>query len=246
MAFSRLPGVTVTGLCFRNRARADNLARKLDPTGIQVYDRWEELIERGDIDALNIATGTAPPPRRASIAAALERGLHLLVEERLSFDLSETRELVQMVDRAKTVTAISVGWLYSPGSQVARRAVQAGAIGRVLGISVNRYHRFTADPAKFFRVAPSLRRTETGGGAIRLLGGGEFDRVRFLTGAEFTQVVGLRQLPPEPVPGANGEDCYLLLAELTSGCLGEFRLQFTRGQSEWRTVLFGAEGGHTA
>ena len=236
-AYSQLPGVTVAGLWSRTRARAEQLAGQLDQTGLQVYDRWEDLIERGDIDAISIAT--PPPLRRGPIAVALDRDLHVLVEKPFTVHLPEARELAQMADRAKAVTAISLNWRYSPGSQVAWRAVQEGAIGRVLGISMTHHFRFTGDLEAAYAPRPWTKSTKTGGGVIRQGGSHEFDLARFLAGLEFAQVVG--RLPSGPIPGTSVDGSYLLLAELSNGSLGSFRYSFGPGQGEYQTVLYGSE-----
>ena len=237
-AYSRMPDAAIAGLWSRGRARAERLAGQLDHSGLAVYDRWEELIERGNLDVISVATPAAL--RNEPVAAALERGLHVLVEKPFTADLPEARELARLADRASSVTAVSFNWRYSPGNQVARRAVQAGAIGQVLSIGTDWSFRVTGDVEAFYDANPWMTRRETGGGMIRQAGSHELDRVRFLTGLELTQVVG--RLLPSTIPRTNVDECYLLLAEMSNGGLGDFRLKPTPGQWEWRTTLFGTEG----
>jgi len=68
-AYSRLPGVTVAALW--SRTRAEELAGRLNQPVLEIYDRWEDLIEKGGIDAISIAV--PPTVRRDLISAALER-----------------------------------------------------------------------------------------------------------------------------------------------------------------------------
>ena len=179
-AYSRMPDAAIAGLWSRGRARAERLAGQLDQSGLEVYDRWEELIERGNLDVISVATPAAL--RNEPVAAALERGLHVLVEKPFTADLPEARELARLADRASSVTAVSFNWRYSPGNQVARRAVQAGAIGQVLSIGTDWSFRVTGDVEAFYDANPWMTRRETGGGMIRQAGSHELDRVRFLTG----------------------------------------------------------------
>ena len=239
-ASPQLPGVSITGLWFRNPARARTLANQLGLPVTHAYDHWQDLIEQGDIDAISLALGTTPPPRKEAITLALERGLHVLVQSRLSFDLAESRELARVAQQAKTVTAMSFEERYTPVSQAARSALQEGAIGELLGVSASHCYRFTLDPVKFMKPNPWARRADTGGGAVRLLGGHEFDRVRFLTGLEFTKVIGRSR--HSPIPETSVDDSYLLLAELTNEVLGDFHLEFMAGQRERRSILVGADG----
>lgn len=238
VAYSRLPGVTVAGLWSRTRIRAEELAKKLDQPGLQVYDHWEDLIEQGDIGVISIAVPAIL--RREPITAALERGLCVLVEKPFTPGLSEARQLAQMAEKAKTVTAVSFNWRYSPGSQVAWRAVREGEIGQLLDISMNWAFHQTVELQELLKFKPWVGQSEMGGGVMREGGSHEFDRARFLTGSEFTKVVG--RLPPIPIPGTNADGSYLLISELSNGSLGSFILRSTPGQGEWRTVLFGEEG----
>jgi predicted dehydrogenase len=174
------------------------------------------------------------------VAMALERGCHVLVEKPFSVELADAQEMVRLAEGADTVTTTCFVWRYSPGTQAAWREVQAGRIGRLLDIQME--WRYRARPRQLIEAMPYAAEVTTGA-----LGGGgshEFDRARYLTGCEFTQVVGrvsscsLSQEPEYVIPcGA-----YMLLAELTGGVLGQFRCTLTTGQNEWSLVLHGEEG----
>jgi predicted dehydrogenase len=237
-AFSRLPDVEVTALWSRTRARAEALAGQLDQPGIRVYDGWQDLIERAEVDVISVATPETL--RRAPVAMALEQERHVLVEKPFSIELTDAQEMVRLAQRANTVTATCFNWRYAPGAQIAWREVQAGRIGRILDIQME--WRFRMSPRQFLEWLPWAADVSTGP-----LGGGgshEFDRARFLTRCEFTHLVG-RVVPvclsQEPEYAVNC-GAYMLLAELTDGVLGQFRLTLTTGQPEWRLVLHG-EGG---
>jgi predicted dehydrogenase len=48
-AYSRLPGVEVTGLWSRTKMRAESLAGKLGHADLTVYDDWRSLIGMGKV-----------------------------------------------------------------------------------------------------------------------------------------------------------------------------------------------------
>jgi predicted dehydrogenase len=52
-AYSRLPGVEVTGLWSRTKTRAESLAGKLGYADLTVYDDWRSLIATGDCDVIS-------------------------------------------------------------------------------------------------------------------------------------------------------------------------------------------------
>ncbi len=72
IAFSRLPNVEVTALWNRTRARAEALAHKLYGSELQVYDHWQDLVTRANIDIVSVAT--PPMLRREPVELALVCG----------------------------------------------------------------------------------------------------------------------------------------------------------------------------
>ena len=119
-AFSQLSDVEVVALWSRTRARAEGLAGQLNLEGVQVYDDWQALVERAEVDVISVATPEFL--RRAPVTMALERGRHVLVEKPFSIELADAQEMVRTADKARTVTAICFVWRYAPDTQVARRS----------------------------------------------------------------------------------------------------------------------------
>jgi len=235
-AYTQLPGVTISALWNRTKARAEAFASKRNQPDLQIYDHWETLIEEAEIDVLSITTGEFL--RREPVIAALEKGLHVLVEKPYSIGLADAIAMTDAAAARDTISAISLNWRYAPGVQLAWRGLREGWIGRIL--DVQQSWRFSGTPRSMREWLPWA--TEE----ITLLGGGgshEFDRARFLTGCEFLQVVGsvraiTHQKEPEfVIPGA-----YSLVTELTEGIWADFRLTTTTGQPAWTLVLNGEEG----
>ena len=239
VAFSRLPDVEVTALCSRTRTRAEALAGRLGWPGIQVYDDWQALIERAEVDVISVTTPETL--RRAPVALALARGRHVLVEKPLSIDLADAQEIVRLAQDTDRVTATCFCWRYAPGCQVAwREVVQAGRIGRLLDVQME--VRFGLRPRQLLERWPWVADASTG--LLGRAGSHEFDRARFLTGGEFERLVGrvtplsLSGEPEYVVPcGA-----YALLADLAPDVLAWFRFTLTTGQPEWSQLVHGEEG----
>jgi predicted dehydrogenase len=237
-AFSRLPDVEIGALWSRNRARAEALSSQLDQPTIRVYDAWQDLIERSEVDVISVTTPETV--RRAPVTLALGRGCHVLVEKPLSVELPDAQAMVRLAQRANRVAATCFNLRYLPGLQAARREVQEGRIGRILDIQME--WRFRMSPREFLETWPWCSDVSTG--LLGDAGSHEFDRARFLTGCEFTRLVGRVvpfRLSQEPRYAVNC-GAYMLLAELTKGVLGQSRFTLTTGQPEWRALLHG-EGG---
>ena len=237
-AYQRIPGVTLAGMWGRTRSKAEALADRLAVPGLQVYDRWEDLIEQGGLDVVSIA---APPVlRRAPVAAALGRGMHVLVEKPFTADLAEARELVSMARDAGTVTAVSFNWRYAPGRQTAWRALQEGVIGPLRSISLILRFRFVGDLGAALAARPWTQSTHTGGGSLRQMGSHEFDMVRYLSGANCLCVAS--RVVPNNLPGLNADRAYFLLVELSGAAVGQYSYEVSPGEQEWRAVLVGENG----
>lgn len=241
-AYTRIPGVTVTALWNRTRARAEKMAASLNLVDAEIYDHWETLIEQAGVDIISVAT--PPLLRRVPVAAALNRGLHVLVEKEFTATLDDARALVDQAAHTNSVTAVSLNWRYSPGCQATRNAIQEGTIGQLLDIVIEERYRFTMSIGQFVGWVPWSGVPELGGGMLRQGGTHEFDRTRFLTGWEFTGV-DARLAYWEGHPSITAERSYLMLAELTNRGLGSFRCSSIRGQQDWQTIITGDEGSLT-
>ena len=235
-AFSRLPGVAVTGLWNRTRSRAEKLAATLDGPNIEIYQDWRELIERGGVDIISITAD--PVVRQGPFAQALAQQQHVLVEKPLSLDLPAAQEMASLASQARTVTAISFNWRYSPGCQTSWRAIREGQIGRLLDVRTEWR----------LRCSPALRPWSQVSGSLREAGSHEFDRVRFLTGWRFHRVVCSLRSPPESQAGRPKEKSIpsdssaFVLTHMTGQGLAAFRLTLTPGEPERRITICGEEG----
>ncbi len=246
VAYSKIPDVEVSALWSRRRSTAEQLAGQLDQPHIEIFDNWQDVIERGQIDVLSITALAAL--RREPITAALERGIHVLVEKPPAITLEDARAITELSERAKVVTAVCFNWRYAPGSLVAREALQDGQIGRILDVRAEwRWAGLRSDPLRIEH-KPWLGQRELGGGMMREGGIHELDRARFLAGQDVVRLVG-RMTPwhGSPFPGAdrpemNGETGYMLLVECSDGALGNYRYTLTFGQPAWEIVFHGSEG----
>jgi predicted dehydrogenase len=87
--YASLPGVELVGVVDVNRARAEEIARKV---GVPAVAALDELF--GRIDCASIAV---PTPAHAPVAAALlEHGIDVLVEKPITSTLDEGRRLVEL------------------------------------------------------------------------------------------------------------------------------------------------------
>jgi predicted dehydrogenase len=110
--------------------------------GIQGFSSWRDMLEQERLDALVVAM---PTRIHGEIGvAALERGLHVLVEKPITYTLEEGRTLVEAARRAKKLLAVGHIERFNPAVRELQRRVAAGELGRVFQINARRQGPFPA------------------------------------------------------------------------------------------------------
>lgn len=225
---------------------------------------WRRLIERDDIDVIDICT---PGDTHAEIAiAALEAGKHVLCEKPLA---NTVEEAVRMADVARGATAAGVfsmcGFSYrrTPALALARRLVQEGRIGEIRQVRAQYLQDWLSDAD-----APltwRLDKSKAGSGALGDIGAHSIDAAQFVTGSAITGVSALLQtfVTSRPIggefvglggTGAVGEDAprgpvtvddaALFTSRFDNGSIGIFEAtRFATGRKNaMRLEVNGSEG----
>lgn len=94
----------------------------------------EELLDVPGLDAVIVAS--TPNMHHAHAKAALERGLHVLIEKPMTLTAAEARELVDLAGQRGLCFTISCPWHYTAHGVTARRLIHEGGCGEIKMISV--------------------------------------------------------------------------------------------------------------
>jgi predicted dehydrogenase len=216
------------------------LKKRINNTKLKIYDRWQDLIGSGEIDVLTLAT--PPTLRLEPFAAALEQGCHVLVEKPVCVGLADARAMVEKAHRTDRVTATCFNWRYAPGNQAAVKAIREGKIGSVLDVRLE--WRLAGFTGEFFKQRPWTGDLDLGDGLIGEGISHDFDRTRYFSGCEFKRVVSrlvTRPIPLEPEYMVES-GLTLVLAELTGGVMGNYRISMTPGMNDWSITVNGEKG----
>ena len=148
---------------------------------------WHRLIERDDIDLIDICT---PGDTHREIAiAALEAGKHVLCEKPLANTVAEAEE---MADAARKAAANGVfamcGFTYRrvPALSLARRFVQEGRLGEIRQVRAQYLQDWLSDAD-----APltwRMDKAKAGSGALGDIGAHSIDMAQWVTGSNITGV----------------------------------------------------------
>ena len=128
-----IEGVEIVSVCNRSRASSERVAQKFGiPT---VYDRWWELVDAPDTDAILI--GTWPYLHCPVTLAALGAGKHVLCEARMAMNAPEAHA---MLDAARAKPHLVAQVVPAPHTlhvdTTIARCLAEGYVGEVLAVEV--------------------------------------------------------------------------------------------------------------
>lgn len=190
---------------------------------------WREVIEREDIDIIDIVT---PGSSHAEIAiAALDAGKHVLCEKPLANTVDEAQLMAQAAQRAAARGVQSmVGFTYRrvPAATLMRQLIAQGVLGQIQQVRASYRQDWLVDPAA--PLSWRLQQDQAGSGALGDIGAHAIDLVQFTTGLRTEQVSGVLQTVTEHRPLADGrgfgqvsvDDLALFTGRLSNGALASF------------------------
>ena len=120
-------------VCFRNETKLKAFA---DQWGYESTETdWRKLIERDDIDAVDICT---PNDTHAEIAiAAAKAGKMILCEKPLARDLAESRLMVDAIAAAGVKNTVWYNYRRIPAVTLAKNIVASGKLGKIYHYRAN-------------------------------------------------------------------------------------------------------------
>ncbi|MGH7981122.1 MAG: Gfo/Idh/MocA family protein [Limisphaerales bacterium] len=126
------PGAELAAVQSREKANCEKIARDF---GVKHgFVDFRELLRLEELDAVIVAS--TPNVHFTQARAALERGLHVLIEKPMTFTADEARELVEIAGQRKLQLLVSCPWHYTAHGKEARRLIRSGALGEIKMISI--------------------------------------------------------------------------------------------------------------
>jgi len=124
------PRVKMVAVSSKTTAHAKGFAEKY---GLEDwYTDYEKMLERDDIDAVNVCVPNFLHSQ-VTISAA-EHGKHVLCTKPLAITLDQADRMVRACERANVKLMYGENWLYTPAAERIREIINEGALGRLLVI----------------------------------------------------------------------------------------------------------------
>jgi myo-inositol 2-dehydrogenase / D-chiro-inositol 1-dehydrogenase len=199
---------------------------EVEGRGIRLFESVDELLDAEDVDAAVIAAPT--DLHRTLVERLAGAGVAVLCEKPCGVSSEETKAAVAAAGAAATVLQIGYWRRFVPVLRELRERLAAGAFGEPLAIGCWQWDGQPPPPA--FRARS--------GGILLDMGVHEFDQLRWLSGSDLHDVVGVRG------PDVEGDvDSAAALARLESGAVGSVSLgrMFPHGDCCW-VELMGTAG----
>ncbi|MEU5781804.1 Gfo/Idh/MocA family oxidoreductase [Micromonospora lupini] len=218
------------------------VAEAADRLGWDAYTTdWRDLINRDDIDVVDVCT---PGDSHAEIAlAALAAGKHVLCEKPLANTVAEARAMTAAADTARAAGVRAMcGFNYRrvPAVTMMRQMVADGRLGVIRHVRAVYLQDWIVDPQ--FPLVWRLQKDRAGSGALGDIGAHIIDLTQFVVGQRITGVSAItetfvkeRPLPAEssglaatvdggsaPTGPVTVDDAAVFVARLDGGALATY------------------------
>src|SRR3982750_2534398 len=185
---------------------------------------WEEVVNRKDIDLVDVST---PGDSHMEIAIAAARaGKAVFCEKPLANTVAEAERMLAAVEKAGVLHMICHNYRRAPAVMLAKQLIADGQLGDTRHYRGTYLQDWITDPA--FPLVWRLDRTKAGSGALGDIAAHSIDLARFLVG-EFDEVAGdlktfvkTRPLPDNPrIKGrVTVDDASTSLVRFKNGAIG--------------------------
>lgn len=231
--------------CGRNVSDLDKFAQQFGWQTTEIS--WQRLVDRDDIDLVDICTSNATHMPIA--VAAARAGKHILCEKPIAMNADEARRMLEAAREANVRHMVAFNYRRVPAIILAKQLIGEGKIGAIRHFNAVYYQDWLVDPN--FAMVWRHDAKEAGTGAHGDMNAHTVDLARYLAG-EIEAVCGAREIFIKERPLSDGsgtgtvtaDDAMYFLARFQNGALGSFMAtRFATGRKNYlRLEIFGSEG----
>jgi predicted dehydrogenase len=224
-----------------NTELAHDLSRRFH---VQKAESFDELLGNQMIDAIYVAVPhylLAPLTQQV-----LEAGKHALTEKPLAISLEEVDGLIELANKQQLALGVFFEMRYASAHATARELIQAGAIGKIVGIQIQ---TLIDKPLTYWQSGYTGRsvdpwrgiKAQAGGGVVLMNTSHLLDALLYITGLTITRVSGeVGNL----VSNVEVEDMAAAALRFSNGAIGSLMAgaHISGAQNEERCFIYGTEG----
>ncbi len=247
--FDRQYRPVLQACCARNEEKIKAFAEQW---GYASYETdWRKLIERDDIDLIDI--GSPNNTHREIVLAAAEAGKMILCEKPLAMNVAEAEEMVAAVEKAGVPNMVWFNYRRVPAISLARQLVDEGRIGRPFHYRATYLQDWTiaTDVPQGGAALWRLDAKVAGSGVTGDLLAHSIDTAEWLNGPIRSVVAKTETFVKERLHQETGkvepveiDDACMLLAVFANGSMGTFEsTRYARGRKNYNTFELNGDRG---
>lgn len=207
---------------------------------------WEKVIDRDDIDIVDICTSNASHMPIA--VAAAKKGKHVICEKPMARNSSEAKAMLEAAQNAGITHMVAHNYRRVPAIALAKQLIDEGKIGEIRHFNAVYYQDWLVDPKFPFVWRHDIK--EGGSGAHGDMSAHTLDLALYLCG-NVEAVNGVQEVFVKERPSQDGslkpvtaDDATYFIARFQNGALGSFLAsRFATGRKNYmRLEVFGSEG----
>ena len=208
---------------------------------------WEEVVDRKDIDIVDVAT---PGDSHAAISiAAAKAGKAVLCEKPLANTVAECEQMVDAVKQAGVVNMVCHNYRRAPAVALARQLITQGKLGRLYHYRGTYLQDWLVDPdvPRLWRMV----KAQAGSGSLGDIVSHTLDLALYLVG-DVSEVCGMMEtfIKERTIPGTDRkgpvdvDDATLSLVRFANGAVGSLEgTRFATGRKNYnRFEINGSKG----
>lgn len=136
----------VVALCNRTKSDAEKFAASINLDKSNVYDNYEEMLKRDDIDAVDVLV---PIPENFEAAAAvLKAGKNLIAEKPMAATMDGAQKLLALHKKNPSQVMVAENCRYSDENNIIRNIITQGKIGEAVYFINNNVVDFKSEMKK--------------------------------------------------------------------------------------------------
>jgi predicted dehydrogenase len=246
-SFQKCEDARIVALCDANKDLAGKVANRFHIP--HVYEDYQELLEKEEIDAVDVCASAVSHFEIAS--EAIRRKKSVLCEKPLAQNLEQARLLQSLAEKMGVKTKMGFTYRYSPALRYFKELVDEGFVGQKYLFNGFEQNSQFIDPKTPFRWNPAEDSSKIMTGSLEEYAPHLIDIALWLMGG-ITSVTGrMRNFVPERLIRDLGkslpiniEDATVWLADFEDGAMGTFQSSFIAigGYPGMEVRLYGSKG----
>lgn len=245
----RSPDLELTAICDIDQDKLNAAGEKYGVPPERRFTDYHDLIRCPDVDAVDICTSNDAHFEIAM--AAVEAGKPYDLEKPITMTAAQAEQLAQATRAKGLPNMVCFSYRFKAAARYAKELIASGMIGQVYHVDMQYFQAWGLPRAQSPLVWRFVK-SRTGSGALGDLGCHALDLVRFVTGKEYTRLVGhlgtyvheRQNLDGVGTGPVDVDDFSNYMTDMEDGISASFqitRFAFGRGNYQ-RMEIYGSEG----